>query len=315
MAKPRIFISSTYYDLKHVRASLESFVSDMGYESVLFESGDIYFDPAKELDESCNKEIKSCHMLILIIGGRYGSPESSTQLKQNKSQEQYAFYNSITKNEYLTAVRDNKPVMVFVDSGVFYEYQTYKKNKDNTTIKYAHVDNVSIFNLLDEIINSSSHFVKTFEKIRDITTWLKEQWASMFCDYLQTKSQQIQISNLSEQLTSLSDISKTLKNYSEKMILSNDKISGEEIIEQANTLLKSKSFDRFKSNDLIEYCLELKKNTKSAEELYEIFKVSEDFESFITLSEFGEDFLEEHFHEEGRIRAIAVYDSLRSSLL
>ena len=72
MAKPRVFISSTYYDLKYIRKDLEVFIDGMGYDSVLFESGDIPFQHELALDESCYQEIQNCHMLILIIGGRYG---------------------------------------------------------------------------------------------------------------------------------------------------------------------------------------------------------------------------------------------------
>lgn len=45
MARPRIFVSSTYYDLKHIRSAMEVFIDSMGYESVLFESGEIPFFP------------------------------------------------------------------------------------------------------------------------------------------------------------------------------------------------------------------------------------------------------------------------------
>mgnify|MGYP001194458206 CR=1 FL=1 len=38
MAKPRVFISSTYYDLKSVRADLERFVRDKGFAGVKFEA-------------------------------------------------------------------------------------------------------------------------------------------------------------------------------------------------------------------------------------------------------------------------------------
>ena len=41
MAKPRVFVSSTYYDLKHIRDRPEAFIESFGYEPVLFESGDI----------------------------------------------------------------------------------------------------------------------------------------------------------------------------------------------------------------------------------------------------------------------------------
>ena len=43
MARPRVFVSSTYYDLKHIRASLDLFIEQLGYESVLSEKGDIAY--------------------------------------------------------------------------------------------------------------------------------------------------------------------------------------------------------------------------------------------------------------------------------
>jgi hypothetical protein len=41
MARPRVFISSTYYDLKYIRGGLEAFVKQTGYDPILFEKGDI----------------------------------------------------------------------------------------------------------------------------------------------------------------------------------------------------------------------------------------------------------------------------------
>jgi hypothetical protein len=76
MAKPRVFVSSTYYDLRHIRDRLEAFIESFGYDPVLFESGDIPFHHDAPLDESCYAEIQTCHILILIVGGRYGSPSS-----------------------------------------------------------------------------------------------------------------------------------------------------------------------------------------------------------------------------------------------
>ncbi len=41
MAKPRVFISSTYYDLKNVRADLERFIKERGFEPILHERGHV----------------------------------------------------------------------------------------------------------------------------------------------------------------------------------------------------------------------------------------------------------------------------------
>jgi hypothetical protein len=35
MAKPRIFVSSTYYDLKYIRASLELFIESLGFDAII----------------------------------------------------------------------------------------------------------------------------------------------------------------------------------------------------------------------------------------------------------------------------------------
>ena len=104
MAKPRVFVSSTYYDLQHIRANLESFIKTTGYEAVLFERGDIPFRHDVPSDESCYGEIGNCHMTLLIIGGRYESPASdSKRLDRVDFTEVRLRYNSITKKEYQTA--------------------------------------------------------------------------------------------------------------------------------------------------------------------------------------------------------------------
>jgi hypothetical protein len=73
MAKPRIFVSSTFYDLKYIRGTLEQFILQMGYEPALFEKGDITFPHDRSIEESCIQEVGLCDILILIVGGRYGS--------------------------------------------------------------------------------------------------------------------------------------------------------------------------------------------------------------------------------------------------
>ena len=44
MAVPRVFISSTCYDLQEIRFQLRRFIQDIGYEPVMSEFGDIFYD-------------------------------------------------------------------------------------------------------------------------------------------------------------------------------------------------------------------------------------------------------------------------------
>ncbi len=73
MASPRVFVSSTYYDLKHLRSALDAFIAGLGYEGVLSEKGDIAYAPDAPLDDSCYRAAEQADIFVLIIGGRYGS--------------------------------------------------------------------------------------------------------------------------------------------------------------------------------------------------------------------------------------------------
>jgi len=283
MAKPRIFISSTYYDLKHIRNSIESFVDLLGYESVLFESGDIPFSHHDPLDESCYKEIEVCHMLVLIIGGRYGSKVSSEEntLSVDELERHYQHFNSITKKEYETAIHNDLPVYIFVEKGVSAEYQTFKENRENKTIKYAHVDSVNIFRLLDNIFaQRRNNLVRDFENFEDISVWLKDQWAGLFANFLSKKSTESNLKSLSKQLKNLDDVTNALKDYTENIIKTVQPENSEKIINETNEKLRhNKDINIFMENQTIKHLLE--KHDADLEELFNSFVTSNSFTNFI----------------------------------
>ena len=57
MAKPRVFISSTFYDLKQIRADLDNFILGLGYDVVRNEEGGIPYGTNFKLEDYCYKEI------------------------------------------------------------------------------------------------------------------------------------------------------------------------------------------------------------------------------------------------------------------
>jgi len=257
MAKPRVFVSSTYYDLRHIRSGLESFIDSLGYDAVLFESGDVPFSHEVPLDESCYKEIGNCHILVLIIGGRYGSAASDSQdpLSEEDLNRHYQHYNSITQKEYETARDADIPIFIFVEKGVAAEYVTYKENRDNDSIAYAHVDNVSVFRLVDSIYGQRrNNPTREFEKLEDITTWLKDQWAGLFADFLVRKSNAKPLKTLALQLASLENVTETLKEYSESIIRGIAPEKSDEIISNIDGRLKHKStLSRLSRNSFVSH--------------------------------------------------------------
>ncbi|HEY8931023.1 MAG TPA: DUF4062 domain-containing protein [Mucilaginibacter sp.] len=251
MAKPRVFVSSTFYDLKHIRSSIENFIDGLGYESVLSEKGDIAYNPDIPLDESCYKEVHSCDIFVLIIGGRYGSSASSEGKIETK--DFYTRFESITKLEYENANNRDIPTYILIEKSVYAEYETFKRNRDNKTIIYASVDSVNIFVFIDKILSQTrNNPIQQFERHIDIESWLKLQWAGLFKDLIQKRKTQAEINELSKEVKELSNINTTLKRYLEEIVSTTDGKKGHELIEQEEErLAHSRTMNEFKSNPFV----------------------------------------------------------------
>jgi len=283
MAKPRIFISSTYYDLKYIRSSMENFIIEMGYEPILFESGDIPFKHDLTLDESCYKEIENAHMQVLIIGGRYGSAKSDEVVKSGVNEEKmYLFFNSITKIEYKTAIEKGIPIYVFVEKQVFAEYETFKNNRENNTIKYAHVDSINIFKLIDEILSQKTgNYIKSFEKFEDISTWLREQWAGLFADYLKNNRTKIEIKALSSKINELGSITGALKEYTEAIMRKIQPEDYEKLIDSEEKKIELEKLLGFENEPMIRYIISEGESKIKPKQVYTLFKSSKSLEEFV----------------------------------
>ncbi|PNQ73126.1 hypothetical protein C1T31_09055 [Hanstruepera neustonica] len=236
--KPRIFLSSTYFDLKHVRERLERFIENYYFEPVLFESDNVVFEHNKPLDISCYNEVKLCHMMVLIIGGRYGSIISGDNIEEKK--EAYnKEYISITRKEFETAQKLNIPVFIFIEKNVYAEFHTYNKNKgffDNEhNFKFAHVDDINVFRFISSIKGMA---IKTFEKVEDIEGYLGNQIAGMLYLYLKN------LQDLKEDEKLLDSVSE-LKNISKRM--------NEMLVAVGKNVIQDNSFEDviFKQNEIL----------------------------------------------------------------
>lgn len=190
MAKPRVFISSTYYDLKQTRENLDQFLHSLGYDTVRNEHGDIPYGNKEELEKYCYKEVNNIDILVSIIGGRFGSEAKDSEW-------------SISNEELRTAIAAGKQVYIFIEKTVDNEYGTYLLNKDNADTKYRYVDNVKIYEFLEDIHKlTTNNNIKTFESSSEIQDYLKEQFAGLFQSFLETSSKSKDIS-LSKKLEEL----------------------------------------------------------------------------------------------------------------
>lgn len=210
--KPRVFVSSTYFDLKHVRERLERFIENYYFDPVLFESDTVTFEPNKSLDVSCYNEVKLCHMMILIVGGRYGSIISGDNIMEKKESYNNE-YISITRREFETAIKLNIPIFIFIEKNVYTEYHTYSKNRtffekeNEIEFSFAHVDDLNVFRFINILKGIA---IKTFEKIEDIENYLGNQFAGMLYLYLQQLQDQKQDEKILDSVSELKSISKRM---------------------------------------------------------------------------------------------------------
>lgn len=180
MPAPRIFVSSTYYDLRHVREIIRDFIISLGYEPVLSEFSDILYRPNDSIQNACLREIEQCDMLVLIIGHRYGSIFPGDTL-------------SITNREYLEAFHNNIPIFSFVERDVYAEFNIWKENQQNGSIKFkvVHDHDKDIFQFIDDIIlKPVNNALIQYATISDILNHLRKQWAAMFKLYLLAQDQE-----------------------------------------------------------------------------------------------------------------------------
>lgn len=201
MARPQVFISSTYYDLKSVRDDIARFLRDIGYESIRHEIGGVPYSRNEKLESSCYKEVENCDVLICIIGGRYGSSSTTSP-------------GSITQNELRSAYEQGKQVFIFVDKSVLSEWHFYINNKTLDGAKYTSVNDKKVFEFIDEIgqlPNGNPLF--PFDTSAEITSILREQLAGLFQRLLseQTLLQQRRLfEELKSSITTVGELAKFL---------------------------------------------------------------------------------------------------------
>ncbi len=196
MAKPRVFVSSTFYDLKQVRQDLDRFISEMGYEAVLHEAGDIAYGKDRPPEGYVHREIEMCDILICVIGGRFGT----------ESQEQPGY--SITQQELQTAIENQVQVFIFIEQSVYAEFGTYTLNKENTDIKYGSVDDARVYEFIDSVHKlPRNNPITPFQTASGIVDFLRIQWAGLFQRFLQDQKRLQEISALEE----MKSVAKTLE--------------------------------------------------------------------------------------------------------
>lgn len=168
-----IFISSTCYDLSHLRANINDFIKDSGHNPILSEYNNFPISPDLTAVENCIKNVKeNADILVLVVGNRYGNIIESGK--------------SITNTEFLTAKQKGIPIFCFIDKSILTTLNIWRDNKNADFSRI--VDNNKIFEFIDDIRTKRNLWVFPFEQSREIIETLKNQLSYLFKDSLKIKN-------------------------------------------------------------------------------------------------------------------------------
>lgn len=238
--KPRIFVSSTFYDLRYIREDLSNFIKAHDFEPIMFEDGDIGYIPGRPLDDSCYKTMKSADMVLLIIGGNYGSPATG------EIKDEFKEYMSVTRNEFKEAMNSGIPMYTFIDSKVYAEFEVYEANYDKIeikreTINFRNTKDINVFRFIREIKGIGRISVIEFEKVTQIKDFLSKQWSDMFKNYLdclKENESNKKIENTVDEMKTLIKKMNIMLDGVGKKILTTDGSKGyEKVVELQNIIL------------------------------------------------------------------------------
>lgn len=171
MPRLRIFLSSTYLDNREVRNRIASFLKKSDCEPVMFERGGVYYDPHASVGDSCQSEVKQCHLVVCIVGSRYGAPVSDRETSKA--------YISYTLAECEAAMKAGIQVWTFVKRDVLVEYATYQRNKKHgTELAVTQVDSPQVYELIAKLRSIKSGMpLLAYDTADDIARALRKQFS------------------------------------------------------------------------------------------------------------------------------------------
>ncbi|HTB52289.1 MAG TPA: DUF4062 domain-containing protein [Ferruginibacter sp.] len=215
MATPRLFVSSTCYDLQEIRFQLRNFIREFGYDAVMSEFDDIFYNYESHVQDSCLDEISKCQLFILVVGNNYGSIYHQDK-QENKIPD------SVTLREFRKALELKVYKHIFINKYVDYDYKNYKRALDKATLKYFKENEVAdsdiqtartiiktslddvyhfpyesykyVFYFLDIIHDlKENNAINVFETFADIKDALRKQWAGFMYESLTRKDKAVNV--------------------------------------------------------------------------------------------------------------------------
>lgn len=169
---PNIFLSSTVEDLRYLRDGLRDAIQNLAYNPVMSEYGGVGYLNPMTAAEGCVATVQQCHMMVLIIGKRYGNSVTNGL--------------SVTHNEMLKAREIRIPIITFIDAEVLVYKKIYDANRSIPLKDFPGMDSpAKTFQLIDEVMEAPFYNgLIQFGSVSEAKQSLKNQIANFVGDRL-----------------------------------------------------------------------------------------------------------------------------------
>ena len=115
---PNVFISSTMYDLRELRAQLRQFVEGLGWRPVMSEHDSFPINPDQSTVENSRRNVReNADIFVMVVGARYGSVDADAD-------------KSVTNLEFVEARARGTPAYVFVSRDVLAQLEVWQTNPE-----------------------------------------------------------------------------------------------------------------------------------------------------------------------------------------
>lgn len=234
---PKVFLSSTIYDLRDLRDAVQSALRKDGYTVLASEDGSIPVDSSKHSYEVCLDAARNCDCLVAVIDGRFGGtmPDGKT---------------SITQAEVEEALGKGRQVYVFVRQGVWdaKEIYTAHAKAGHPFVASKVVDNERVFDVIDAIrTRATGNWIFQFNKPSDLIETVSFQLQSYQASKTAASSTVLLKHTEEFQMVRIKDMSTpTAKRYSAFLIVGNDveRAAIHHLVAKATEQLKVESYQR-----------------------------------------------------------------------
>jgi len=174
----KVFLCGTD-EVKWVMESLDENLPDFGFIPIWFHKTFKVED--KDTMETCIENVRDSDRLILVINKRYGLPFRYTRDNGRIS---------ISEEEFLTAVDEEKKILIFIENSVFEQSKIYRKLIENSDLEiteenkesYGFKAQLETYQFIDRILHMKKdgildiRWIEPFKDIGEILEQIKFKW-------------------------------------------------------------------------------------------------------------------------------------------